>query len=64
LKKDETDEFFIYNFNGQFLKRLFLPAAYLDGLRPCPTYIKDNKLYQLIENEEEEEWELHAHLIE
>jgi hypothetical protein len=64
LKKDETYEFFIYNFKGQFLKRLFLPVAYLDGLRPCPTYIKDNKLYQVIENEEEEEWELHAHPIE
>lgn len=64
LKKDETDEFFIYNFKGQFLKRLFLPIAYLDGLRLCPTYIKDNKLYQIIENEEEEEWELHAHPIE
>lgn len=64
LKKDDTYEFFIYNFNGQFLKRLFLPVAYLDGLRPCPTYIKDNKLYQVIENEEEEEWELHAHPIE
>jgi hypothetical protein len=64
LKKDETYEFFIYNFKGQFLKRLFLPVAYLDGLRPCPTYIKDNKLYQVIENEEEEVWELHAHPIE
>jgi hypothetical protein len=64
LKKDETYEFFIYNFNGQFLKRLFLPVAYLDGLLPCPTYIKDNKLYQVIENEEEEMWELHAHPIE
>jgi hypothetical protein len=64
LKKDETDEFFIYNFKGQFLKRLFLPVAYMDGIRPCPTYIKKNKLYQVIENEEEEVWELHAHTIE
>lgn len=64
LKKDETYEFFIYNFKGQFLKRLFLPVAYRDGFRPCPTYIKDNKLYQLIENEEEDAWELHALPIE
>lgn len=64
LKKDETYEFFIYDFKGKFLKRLFLPIAYLDVLRPCPTYIKDNKLYQVIENEEEEVWELHAHTIE
>lgn len=64
LKKDETDEFFIYDFKGQFLKRVFLPVAYLDGLRPCPTAVKDNKLYQIIENEEEEVWELHAYPIE
>ena len=64
LKKDEAYEFFIYDFKGKFLKRLFLPVAYQDGYRVCPTTVKDNKLYQLIENEEEEVWELHAHTIE
>ncbi len=64
LKKGKTYEFFIYDFKGKFLKRLFLPVAYQDGLRVCPTAIKDNKLYQVIENEEEEVWELHAHPIE
>lgn len=64
LKKDGRYEFFIYNFKGELLKRLFLPVEYLDGLRACPTYIKDNKLYQVVENIDEEVWELHAHTIE
>lgn len=63
MKKDEEYEFFIYEVNGKFLQRLFLPVKYMNGFMPNPTAIKDNILYQLVENEEDESWELHAHPI-
>ena len=63
MKKEENYEFFIYDVNGKFLQRLFLPVKYMNGFMVNPTTIKDNTLYQLIENEEEENWELHAHPI-
>jgi len=63
MKKEEKYEFFIYEVDGKFLQRLFLPVKYMNGLMPNPTTIKDNTLYQLIENEEEENWELHEHPI-
>jgi hypothetical protein len=63
MKKEDNYEFFIYDINGKFLQRLFLPVKYMNVLMPNPTTIKDNTLYQLIENEEEENWELHEHPI-
>ncbi|MGD2089230.1 MAG: hypothetical protein PVH61_23835 [Candidatus Aminicenantes bacterium] len=63
MKKEEKYECFIYEVNGKFLQRLFLPVKYMNALMPNPTTIKDNTLYQLVENEDEENWELHAHPI-
>ncbi len=60
LKKDGSDEFFIYDLNGKFLKRLFVPVNYLNPAMPAPIGVKNDTLYQLVENEDEEEWELHA----
>lgn len=60
MKKDGTSEFFIYDLNGKFLKRLFIPFKYLTPVMPSPFAIKNDTLFQLIENENEEEWELHA----
>ena len=64
MKKDEKYEFFIYDINGKFLQRLFLPMKYVNGLMPNPTAIKDNTFYLMIENEDEENWELHAYPIQ
>ena len=63
MKKEENYEFFIYDINGKFLQRLFLPVTYMNALMPNPITIKDNTLYQLLENEEEENWELHEYPI-
>lgn len=60
LKKDGKYEHFIYDLDGKFLKHLFLPIAYSTGLMPSPFTFKNDTLYQLIENEDEEEWEIHA----
>jgi hypothetical protein len=64
FQKDEKYEFFVFDFNGKLLKRIFLPVAYIDAIDHCPTSIKNEKLYQLIENEDEEVWELHITEIE
>lgn len=60
MKKDDKYELFIYDLKGKFLKRLFLPVKFQGAIRPNPYTFKDNTFYQLIENEDEEEWELHA----
>jgi hypothetical protein len=64
LKEEGGYEFFIYDLEGKFLKRLFLPVVYRNSLMPFPYTIMHNKLYQLIENEGAEVWELHAVAID
>ncbi len=64
MKKDNKDEFFIYDLKGKFLKRLFLPIKYLSGFQASPYAINQGKLYQLVENEDEEMWELHVIPVE
>ena len=63
VKEDDKYEFFIYDLDGKFLKRLFIHVNYPNILSPSPYTIKDDTLFQLVENEDEEEWELHAQEI-
>ncbi len=56
-------EFFIFDLKGKLEKNIYIPFAFQDALRPYPAAIKNGKLYQLIENDEEE-WELHISVIE
>jgi len=56
--KNEKIEFFIYSLKGKLLKHLFIPFVFQNALQPYPAVIKNGKLYQLIENDDEE-WELH-----
>lgn len=53
-------EFLIFDANGNFLKQIFIPFAFRTSFTPFPFSIKDNRLFQLIENEDTEEWELHV----
>lgn len=55
--KNERIEFFIYGLKGKLLKHLFIPFVFQNALEPYPAAIKNSKLYQLIENDDEE-WEL------
>jgi len=60
--KEKLSQFFIMDLNGSMPKTAFLPGADKERLRPNPavTYaFKDNKYYYLVENFDEEEWELH-----
>ena len=57
-----SNEWFIFDLQGKLLKRLFVPIVFLMPLEPYPYTVKNGKLYQLIETEDEQ-WELHAHEI-
>lgn len=65
-KKDKKTEFYVFTPMGEFLERLFLPIIGEEEF----TYqvqtkyeFKNGKLYQLVENEETEEWEVHIRAL-
>jgi hypothetical protein len=62
-RQQEKNEFFIYDLEGKPVKKTFLPLQDYDGVALFPYSIKNNFLYQLIDNEEEEVWELHRFSI-
>lgn len=54
LKKNKQAEFVVFNLNGKFLKTFFLPIVMNDILEQFYLFcIKNGKLYQLKEDEEE-----------
>jgi hypothetical protein len=57
-RKDGKNEFFIFDTDGKYLQKKFLPIQTLNGVSPYPYYIKNGSLYQLVENEDTEQWEL------
>jgi hypothetical protein len=60
----DTLEFYIFSLKGKLLKKQFVTFSFIEGsLQPYPLTMKNGKLYQLIENEEEE-WELHVSKFE
>lgn len=58
-----TYEFMIFDENGKFVHSMYIPLKFQTSLRPYPLSVKNGKVYQLIENEEEEEWELHENFV-
>lgn len=62
-RKQEKSEFFIFNLEGKLVKRTWLPLKDYDGVAFFPYSLKNDYLYQLIDNEEEEVWELHRFSI-
>lgn len=57
--ENSINEFFTYDMNGKFKKHLMIPIQYETELQPYPITINKEKLYQIVENEEEEVWEFH-----
>ncbi len=53
-------ECFIFDLEGNFLRRQFLPLVEESVIREYPYDIYNRKVYQLIENEETEQWDLHV----
>lgn len=63
-RKEQKSEFFIFDLEGKLEKKTWLPLQdYDDGVALFPYSLKNNYLYQLIDNEEEEVWELHRFSI-
>ena len=61
-KKDKKTEFYVFTPTGEFLERVFLPIIgeeeFTYQLQTIYEF-KNGKLYQLVENEDTEEWEVH-----
>ena len=62
-KSYQKNEIFIYTAAGKFIKTCYIPFYMIDAFRPQPFAIYDGKIYQVIENEDDEIWELHVNEI-
>lgn len=62
--ENSINEFFTYDMSGKFKKHLMIPIQYETELQPYPITINKKKLYQIVENEDEEVWEFHMSKIE
>ncbi len=59
-KGDEKQkDVYIYDLDGKFQKQTILPLIMENVMLPPPFAIHDNHLYQVLENEEDETWELY-----
>jgi len=60
-KENGKSEFFVYTTDGKFIERILVPLTpkYDGYMFYYPYTIKDDKLYQLIENGTTGDWELH-----
>lgn len=56
-RKEGRNEVLVVTPEGETQQTLWLPMAYLNALAPAPFAIRDNQLFQLTENDDEE-WEL------
>ena len=59
LRKDNKAQFIVFDWKGKPVKKTFAPLTDKNVIEPYPYSIYKGKLYQLIENLDEEEWELH-----
>jgi len=55
----DTYELFTLKQDGTLVSSKMIPLQFRTAMQPYPTDIREGKLYQLIENDDEE-WELHA----
>jgi len=58
-KENEKTECFIFDIKGKFLEKLFISYEFMNPVDEYPATIKNRTVYQLVENEETEDWELH-----
>lgn len=58
-KKDNKSELLICDLKGNPIKKTYVSWVEQDIMLPYPTTIRNEKLYQVVENEDTDEWELH-----
>jgi len=59
----ENRDLFIFNQDGTFIKKTTFPLQMVTFIIPYPFDITNKDLYQLVDNEETEKWELHKNSI-
>ncbi len=52
-------ETYLYDCTGKLIKKTYIAFKLKNGIAPYPFFIRNGKAYQLIENEDNEKWELH-----
>lgn len=57
--KDKKSEFIVLDLKGEFITRIMFPLANSSFYEPYPYTIYKGKLYQLVDNQKTETWELH-----
>jgi len=55
----EKRDLFIFKLDGTFVKKTTIPLKMVRFIIPYPFDIKDKNLFQLVDNEDTEDWELH-----
>jgi hypothetical protein len=61
-KRDKTNtknEFYILTLKGELIKRVWVHLDEFWDFTPCPYAIREGKLYQVVDNQDEERWDLH-----
>lgn len=59
-RREGKNEFYIFDLDGKLLQKTFMPIKTSNGVSPRPFTVKSGKLYQLVDNEETENWEIHV----
>jgi hypothetical protein len=59
-KEDNKSEFIVLDLKGNFITRIMFPLAHSIFLEPYPYTIYEGKLYQIVENQETETWEMYT----
>lgn len=54
----------IYDTKGKFIKDIMIPFYNKNFQEFYPFYFKDDTFYQVVDNEDSEEWELHIHPLQ
>lgn len=62
-RENQRGECFVYNLSGKLLKHTMIPIFDFSPKAPYPLAFYKGKLYQVCENEDTEEWELHITTI-
>jgi len=63
IRENEKNQFHTFDMKGKFLKKVWIPLVYQSYLELFPLAVNNGKLYQVIENMDDETWELHVSKI-
>ena len=62
LRRDGTTEFTLFDLKGKLLKdKIYLTLPEISARDLYPYTINGGKLYQVVDNDDTEVWELHIH---